>query len=1106
MAKKLDPKKPDYAEGDEIDQSAYDVDPYAQAPVNKNTLGDQISDTKTAEAIEPTSSPIDLVAGGVGSKIGSIAAREIIEGLPAANNEIGSIGKNLMHTRNEMVAGEALPGRTPYTSPYAAGAEDPTNMPNLPWGEREIATPPSSGIKVSSDIKDLTGQGTEYLVHPNDPDTIIAKFQDGNMVGASNQSGPVGNTDPTLIPGKAVGGVISDTTGSLPIDTQSYADGGQAPLPTPVPSGQQPAAAPMFDDLPDDNSAASQGSFDSLVDDSDKYTSFGQQAGAAAEAGLRGLTGPIGPAVEAGISKLGFPNLSPQEQANRRQYNPDLAGITQGLSTVAGLALPVSQLGAISSVAGSLAGVNEVAQAGRAAKIAANAVKLGLEGGMLQGNDEITNAILGQGDPEHPVSAALSHMGASSLLSGGLGVVTGASGAGARMLAESKIGQAASKLMGDFGRQWEFIQGNLDPLSSSQSEVNGRIQEVDNLMNGGLKKPLIDKLTQDVTPDQLNQHVMDTAKTLRTVPKILADAPEFKAAVDSWNTSVTPRVDPITLQPLYTPAASDVFQATDRLKAVTQELSQYNKQVVHPSEYAWRNASMNVSSKLKDSLEDPSVWNKMGDAQAAINAAKAPMYDIQKEFLSKFASKEMGDKVADPAKLNTYLGQISRAQAGAKSSAGLKTNYVSNYLDQSNKLADVFNDLHTSNGIDAPYPSGLSSTPVLDNSLDPSPTSGAKMADWFANRGYPSLSGKIASKIAAKGVGAVGGNAIGGPLGGITGAASADEINEHLMPYFRNIIGDKINKYAVPAALRVLSSGETAGIPEALQHADNVAKGAYKMKKAVAGLFNSAAAPQQVTNSLVVARNRKKLDDLISSGELNKQIQQAATPSPAPNVEPTPSATQNFAEGGEVHAVPAQETPSLPAPTPPAATSISTHFPTQAMMLSSAKGRISNYLNSIRPQNNIKLPYDGKPNDKEQQRGYEKALDIANEPLSVLNNIKQGNITPEHLKHFVSMYPEVHNQLSKQINKKIGEDQLKGQKPPYHVIQGLSMFLGAPLDSTMTPAAIQAAQPKPQQAQPQTPTQPANKPKRSMNSLNKLPNQYQTADQSAEADRAGRKS
>ncbi len=71
---------------------------------------------------------------------------------------------------------------------------------------------------------------------------------------------------------------------------------------------------------------------------------------------------------------------------------------------------------------------------------------------------------------------------------------------------------------------------------------------------------------------------------------------------------------------------------------------------------------------------------------------------------------------------------------------------------------------------------------------------------------------------------------------------------------------------------------------------------------------------------------------------------------------------------------------------------------------------------------------------------------------------------------------------------------------PYKTRIGLSMFLAQPMDSTMTPSGIMAAQPKAPQQAPQAGTPQSNGP-HSMKNINKLATSYLTPTQARESAR-----
>ncbi len=276
------------------------------------------------------------------------------------------------------------------------------------------------------------------------------------------------------------------------------------------------------------------------------------------------------------------------------------------------------------------------------------------------------------------------------------------------------------------------------------------------------------------------------------------------------------------------------------------------------------------------------------------------------------------------------------------------------------------------------------------------------------------------------------------------------------------IIGKAGEKIAAPVILKMLSSGNVKGLVNTLNYAGDVASGNRALDKAISGLFTAGAAGAQgIVKSYGDLKARQKLDRYISGGGINQNLQE--------QIYQDAAVPQTFAEGGEVKPPPAMVEPVLQQDQ-----GVALHYPAQNIMLNAAKGRISGYLMSLKPQaNSPKLAFDDEPDQSEATKNYHKALDIANKPLGVLDEIKRGTIEPEHVAHLNQMYPELTSLMQSKITKDISKAQLDGKKPDYHVRQGLSMLVGAPLSGELTPAAIQAAQSVfAPQAQPAAPTPP----------------------------------
>ncbi len=340
-----------------------------------------------------------------------------------------------------------------------------------------------------------------------------------------------------------------------------------------------------------------------------------------------------------------------------------------------------------------------------------------------------------------------------------------------------------------------------------------------------------------------------------------------------------------------------------------------------------------------------------------------------------------------------------------------------------------------------------------------------------------------------------GGAASFGALGAYKGYEEngiAGALKEGAMDAVKGAIGGAALKAAgqkiiAPVILNAMQTGKFNNIVGALNHQAAVAKGVNAINTGVESLF--AKVPQQIYNSYVTDQNRDALKDYISNGGITQNIQQQIYKDNATTAVP------QFAEGGLVKEMPTPK-PSDVAPILDAHPGVADHFPTQNVILNSARGRISNYLSSLQPQKTPqKLAFDDIPKDKQAERNYDKAIDIALNPLSVLQHVKAGTIEPQQIKHLNAMYPEVVTQVQKKLTERITEAQLKNEKPAYQTRLGMSMMLGTPLDSSMTPANIQAIQIG---FAPKQPVQqgPQGDNKGSKKSLEKAPNQYRMGDES----------
>lgn len=293
------------------------------------------------------------------------------------------------------------------------------------------------------------------------------------------------------------------------------------------------------------------------------------------------------------------------------------------------------------------------------------------------------------------------------------------------------------------------------------------------------------------------------------------------------------------------------------------------------------------------------------------------------------------------------------------------------------------------------------------------------------------------------------------------------------MPGMRSA-GMEATKRITNIILSLAANGELKDLQPIIEHELLYHNNNKRLSNKIEDLLDSGDYEKEAPTS---QDERQKLHDYVASNKIQDEMNEQMKDS--------------FANGGEVKKRLVNNR-------------IAEVFPDQGMMMSSAKTRMHGYLNSLRPIDHPGLPFDTKSENKEQRREYESALDLAAKPLSILDEIRKGSLDLNKMKHFVGLHPELHGLLSKKISENITKMQLSGKKPPYPRRQATALFLGSPLDSTMTPPSIQAAQTAFIPKTPPQPTQPGKIKKGTAKLGSKSNDLYNTADQDAEKDRSTR--
>jgi len=765
----------------------------------------------------------------------------------------------------------------------------------------------------------------------------------------------------------------------------------------------------------------------------EKYGSLGQQAITAAESAGKGLAGPVAPLLEEAAG------VNPEDIRARAEENPATA------------------------FAGEAAGFVAPALASFGSSAAA---KVGLTG--------LAKAI--------PTISKFTQLGALEKISAKLAPIAGETLA-------SKIGSAAAKgaienmlLTGSDEVSRMILH---DPEQSVQSAVAdlGLSAVLGGALGGGLKgaghlwDATVGSKAAQLAADfkgRINEHIHNPdpvaamGEELATLHKNvtgLADevygasglkAKDIEASVPHMHEGIVGQINEVSDKVQKT---LDKLSKDDHAGLLEDVFTKYKEAVTTDEPAKIFNATQELKQQLQEwgrfnkdivPLKERPFRNAAKDLAANLKTsledtkiwgkAAERQSSINKAFteylpaLRDFESTFM-NKVGEEKVINPGKINTYLNQLG-KANAEIKQAKLQNFIDASKKYQKVISDTHMNLGMDAPEihsPLNVTMSSLEEKTL------GSKLADMFIQKGL--------TDVGSEALGATIGGSI-GHAAGIHSGVGALLGAKALGPFFKSIL---------PALAKGFMDKPAAsmGVKAAIDHTAAVAKGNELINKATKNIFKLGVA--------VLPEHAKPTDK--DREKLNKNLRSIQG-----NPEPMFTKDDKLAH----------------------------YMPQQSSAQDQMFGSVINYLNGIRTDLDRKSPLDSKPVPSSTQKAaFNNALDIAQQPLIVLDKIKNGTLTAKDIEHIGSMYPQLYNGLKTKLMEQITETVKKQEVIPYRTRIGLSMFLAEPLDSTMNPMSIMAAQTIPKQNQPQQAQQPK-KGTKSSPALQKMPKSYQTSNQSVE--------
>lgn len=872
------------------------------------------------------------------------------------------------------------------------------------------------------------------------------------------------------------------------------------------------------------------------------YGSPSQQAGAFVEGAGRGLVGPLAPAAE---RLLG---VKPEDIRGREQANPWSSGLGEATGLGAGLVTDFG-LGPVMSKAGeAVAGLTSAGKAVEAAKdanvaaswgarVGSSAIQQATEMAVLSGSDEIAKQIIQ--DPDASAQSAIANIGLSAALGGAAGAfITGAvsplwkATVGDRL--ESTLSALSSKLGGVDGAPntaYELAnraQLQVDPVIAAK--INGdpfaeqafsKLSQRDSTIAGRAVQDKLNNFTTDVangmgdtfgaSPEYVDN--LESKLDKYTQGTQLADTlhNELKQVIDP----ISKEYDQINEQFRNTPISEiNKKQVADQIaqksldqgwaksdsnaqinlmnntleKLPEQQTAEDLKKYItnlgnnHPWGSPTYRAAKDIADILKESQEravidgiTASGGNTADANQALLNYqdlkgrysqlkdlidninqhTSVGRYSGPQSFLNKL--EEMGK--TNPEALINRLSGTTKADAlqvmkqFPQSAANIQKYHVDNLLSSAKdingnlnprKFIKQFNKL-------SPQVQDFIANDAQKNRLDALSQLIQKTNDSTHNWNNTA---RTIDKLTA-------GNPTALTMLAAFMGYGGDAILAHLGKLGMNEGMDGM-RYGMMKWLGSNKPIEAEGFKAMTQYLNNVVKGEKLLNKSTESLLKTGGATILPFKTPATA-DLAKLDKLVADHQDN------------------PNKINEISNGQTGYYLPAHQ-----------------------VALTQSSVQAMTYLQKIKPQ-----PYQPGPLDKPvqpsaaQQARYDRALSIAQQPMTVLQHCKDGTLQATDLQDLQAMYPALLPKMINKITNQLVVSKDDNKLIPYKTKMCLSMLLGQPIDSSMQPMNIQAAQP-----QPAAPMQPQGPKKGKSGSPSKLGTKsnkmYQTPNQSAEEDAANR--
>ncbi len=684
--------------------------------------------------------------------------------------------------------------------------------------------------------------------------------------------------------------------------------------------------------------------------------------------------------------------VPPENILGREHAHPTLAPSLEAASFLGSALTGTGEASLLSKLGSGAKALTGVSkESGLLAKAASGAFGLGSEFAAFQAGDEGSKFLM---NADQTVGSALSSIGYSGML----GAVGGGVFGSVSPLWKMTAGPKAAQMLEDFSSRLKYRAQTPDlvgVISQQLSDFHGNISELNRSIwgNAGLKAKAAAELVPEMSDKILSQSEALQSRLASTIESMRSESGLYSPSQIGTLEGELNKMKSISA--IERDPVSLSLTKEPKSSELFDQINKTKQQLQELSDYDHFASPSDrpFIGKVKDLSS--SFKQSLEDSGVWGEAA-----DVQKT-LNKAGSRYIGIAKNFEQRFGAMIGRDRVIDPGKiatfvnqlpKDSSTIKKGILGEYVQAGKQYQEAVNGVFSKLGLESPHIA--SPLDHVENTLG-KVSLGQKAADFIYNKGINNILGEGLGTATGAGIGSL----LGHPgIGAVVGERA-------LSPFFSSVL-PAITRPLMEKAANVDAFKTVASMGVAALRAQDV------LSNGVKALFNSGSH---------ILSDQKEM----TSTERSKLSESLA------QTEKDPSRLLNL--GGQS----------------------GYYVPNHATALAKTVVQGSQYLNSLKPKEVQSSPLDAKtPVSATQERFYNRALDLAENPMLSLKSLKNGTLTSQDMKTIKMTNPGWYQMASQKLVAEVSNASGSGKEISMKHKIGLSLFLGQPLDSNLTPGVV----------------------------------------------------